>query len=140
MLNLTVATGTLNGIIFYANILAANQTVFLPFPEPNFITVVLAWLNLDFGFDLCYFQGLDAYAKAWIELSFPIYYIILLVAVIIRICKHSRKFSSLIGRRNPVSTLATLILLSYAKLLQSIIMAMSYAVLNYPDGSRKVVW
>ena len=138
-LNLTVATGTLNGIIFYANILAANKTIILPFPRPNFITVILAWLNLDVGFELCYFKGMDSYAKAWIELCFPVY-VILLVTVVILVCKYSTKFSSLIGRRNPVSTLATLILLSYAKLLQSTISAMSYAVLKYPDGSHEVVW
>ena len=139
LLNLTVATGELNGIIFYANVLAANKDVFLPFQRPNFITVILAWLNLDIGFNICYFNGLDSYAKVWIELSFPIY-IILLVAFIIYICKYSRKLSMLLSKKNPVSTLATLILLSYTKLFQSIIVALAYAVLKYPNGSSEVVW
>ena len=38
-LNITVAIGTLNGLLFYANIVAANRVVLLPYPEPNFITV-----------------------------------------------------------------------------------------------------
>ena len=82
---------------------------------------------------------MDTYAKTWIELSFPVY-VIVLVVIVILICKYSTKFSSLIGKKNPVFTLATLILLSYAKLLQNIITAISYAVLNYPDGSHEVAW
>lgn len=40
-LNLTVATGVLNGIILYANIINANSSTFLPFNERNFITVFI---------------------------------------------------------------------------------------------------
>ena len=43
-------------------------------------------------------------------------------------------------KENPVATLATLILLSYAKLLQIIITSLSFAILTYPDGSHEVVW
>ena len=35
---------------------------------------------------------------------------------------------------------ATLILLSYAKLLSVTIVALSFAVLHYPDGSQEIVW
>ena len=41
MLNLTVAVGTLNGVIFYANIVAANGAIFLP-SAPNFATISIA--------------------------------------------------------------------------------------------------
>ena len=108
-LNLTVAVGTLNGIVFYANILAANKSIFLPFDAPNFHSVLISWLNLDIGFNTCYFEGMDAYGKAWIEFTFSIY-IIALVAGVIIICEHSTRFSSLLGKKNPVATLATLIL------------------------------
>ena len=37
-------------------------------------------------------------------------------------------------------TLATLILLSYAKLLEVIFKALAYADLQYQDGSHTVVW
>lgn len=47
ILNLTVAVGTLNGIIFYTNIIAANKSSFLPFSVPNLITVFISWLNLE---------------------------------------------------------------------------------------------
>ena len=137
--NLTVAVGTLNGIIFYANIVAANHSTFLPYSSPNFITIFIAWLNLDLGFDICLIKDMDSYSKSWVELCFPAYLIFLVVMVII-ISECSSKFARLVGRKNPIATLATLILLSYAKLLRLIIAAFSFAVLNYPDDSHETVW
>ena len=54
-LNMTVAVGTLNGILFYANIVAANaDTYFLPFRTPGFVTVFISWLNFDIDIDVCF--------------------------------------------------------------------------------------
>ena len=137
VLNLTVAVGTLNGLIFYANIVAANRTTF--FPSTNFITVFIAWLNLELGIDTCFFDGMDIYWKVWIELAFPLYIIFLVVTIII-ISERSVCFARLIGRKNPVATLDTLILLSYVKFIRIIITTFSFAVLDYPDNSHKIVW
>ena len=144
VLNLTVAMGTLNGMIFYANIIAINRQLFMPFERPNFHSVLIAWLNLDVGFDVCFFKGLNAHAKAWLQLVFPVYIILIVVAVIIA-SHYSRKFAKLLSQKNPVATLATLILLSYAKLLHSIIGVLSYAVLHYTPEDEgapftEVVW
>ena len=65
VLDLTVAVGTINGIVFYANIIAANSSLFLPFSQPNLLTVFIAWLNLSIGFDVCLYIGLNEYIKAW---------------------------------------------------------------------------
>ena len=143
-LNLTVATGTLNATIFYANVLAANKQLFMPFDKPNFHSVIIDWLNLEVGFDVCFFKGLNPYGKVWLQLIFPLYMILIVVSVII-ISNHSNKFSNFIAQKNPVATLSTLILLSYSKLLHSIIGILSYATLQYTplDGSgsfTKVVW
>ena len=138
-LNMTVAVGLINGFIFYANIMSASSAVFFPSSEPSFPTVFVAWLNLDFGFDVCFFDGLDAYIKTWLQLAFPVY-IISLVVVIVVVAEYSPKFAILIGRRDPVATLATLILLSYAKLVSITIKALSFAVIDYPDGSQETVW
>ena len=139
VLNLTVAVGTLNGVIFYANIVASNSSTFFPFSSPNFVTIFISWLNLDIGIDTCFFKGMDAYWKVWIDLLFPAY-LISLVILIIFISEKSSKFAWLLGRKNPVATLATLILLSYTKLLRTIILSLSLAILRYPDNSVEVVW
>ena len=138
-LNLTVAIGTINGIIFYANIVYANNSVFFPFTKPTSITAFISWLNLDIGFDTCFFVGMDAYSKTLLQLAFP-GYVFFLVFMVIIISKYSMRFSKLIGKRNPVATLATLISLSYAKLLHITIASLSYAILKYPDGSHTYVW
>ena len=115
-LNMTLAVGLINGFIFYANIIAANNAVFFPSSEPSFPTVFVAWLNLDIGIDVCFFDGLDTYIKTWLQLAFPVY-IISLVIIVITVSEYSPRFAALIGKKDPIATLATLILLSYAKLL-----------------------
>ena len=138
VLNLTVAIGTINGFIFYANIVEAYKTTFFP-SSTSSASIIVSWLNLEPGFDVCLFQGMDKYTKTWLQLVFPTY-VIVLVAVIILITQHSTRFSELVGKKNPVAALATLILLSYAKLIQTVITVLSFATLEYPDGSRKTVW
>ena len=139
VLNMTVAVGLINSFIFYANIVAANSAVFFPTSEPRFPTVFVAWLNLDLGIDVCFFGGLDTYIKTWLQLAFPVY-IISLVVIIIVTSEYSPRFAALIGKRDPIAALATLILLSYAKLLSITITALSFAVIEYPDGSQETVW
>ena len=139
LLNMTVAVGTLNGLIFYANAVHANERILLPFQTRNFITVLISWLNLDLGIDTCYFPGMDTYIKTWLQLAFPAY-VILLVALIIIISSYSTKFSNLIGKKDPVATLATLILFSYAKLLELCFRSLSLGILEYPDGSSEMLW
>ena len=46
---LTVATETLSGLVFYANIVGANHAVFLPVRSTDAFSAFIAWLNLDFG-------------------------------------------------------------------------------------------
>lgn len=115
-LNMTVAVGLISTIIFYANIVEPNSAIFFPSSEPSFPSVFIAWLNLSVGVDVCFFDGLDSYTKTWLQLAFPVY-IISLVILVIMVSRYFPKFAALIGKKDPVATLATLILLSYAKLL-----------------------
>ena len=136
-LNLTVAIGTLNGVIFYANIVAASTNSVFP------SNVVIAWLNLEPGINMCFFDGMTTYWKVWLQLAFPSYVIVLVVLVIL-ISERSKRFCRLIGRKDPVATLATLVLFSYAKLLHTIIASLSGTVLKYPgvNGTHDdvIVW
>ena len=137
LLNLTVAVGTLNGIIFFANVVAANSNTVFP------SNIFISWLNLELGFDICFFKGMDTYWKTWLQLAFPAYLIFLVIMVII-ISERSERFTRLIGRKDPVATLATLVLLSYAKLLHTIIASLSGTVLKFPGPNQTheevVVW
>ena len=97
-LNMTVSVGLINGFIFYANIVSAGSAVFFASSEPSFPYVFVAWLNLDIGIDVCFIDGLDAYAKIWLQLAFPIY-IISLVVIVIVVSEYSPKFAGLIGKK-----------------------------------------
>ena len=139
ILNMTVATGTIHGLIFYANILTANRSIFLPFKAPNILTVFISWLNLDLGIETCFYDGMDSYGKVLLQIVFPTY-LFLLIGTIIVLCEYSKRLSVLFGKRNPVAVLGTAILLSYSKLLRTIIAALQNTHLDYPDGSREIVW
>ena len=111
-LKLTVSVGTINGLIFYANIVAVNQTIFFP-PGDNILTVFIAWINLDLGIETCFYDGMDAYARTWLQFVFP-FYLWLLTALIILVSHCSLTLSKYLGT-NPVSVLATLFLFLICK-------------------------
>ena len=136
-LGLTVSSGTLNGLIFFANIVGTNSTVFIPPDGASFLGVFVAWLNLDLGVHTCLFPGLDMYAKVWLQFAFPLY-VWALIGVIIVSSNRSVHVTRLLGG-DPVSVLATLILLSYTKLLRTILIALSFTYLRVSDGSASII-
>ena len=140
VLNVTVAVGTLNSIIFYANIIyASNSTYFGQTYNSGFVSIFVSSLNLGFALDVCFFEGMDTFTKTWVQIAFPLY-VILLVFLVILTSSYSSRFSNLIGRKDPVATLATLILLSYSRLIQTVIMTFSYVTLEFPNGTTSTKW
>ena len=140
LLNLTVSSGTINGLIFYANVVRANQAVFFP---PNtsryfYCSHFIAGINLDFGIETCFYNGMDGYAKTWLQFLFPLY--IWFIVILIIVSSHYFTTAAKLAGRNAVQVLATLFLLSYAKLLRLTITIFSSSILKYPDGSFRRVW
>ena len=140
LLHLTVAEGTLHGLIFYANIVEANHHIF--FPQSSISTkpasIFIAWLNLDLGIEICFYEGMDGYATAWLEYVFPVY-IWGIMGFLVYISNRSTRFTKLLGS-SPVPVLATLFFLSYAKLLRTIIAVLSLTTLYYPYHTENIVW
>ena len=139
LLRLTVAAGTIDSLIFYANVLGANSALFFPPKMTNNVLIMfIAWINLDLGIETCFYDGMDAYAKVWLQFVFP-FYVWALIGTIVLVSHYSSRVASVLGR-NPVAVLATLFLLSYAKLLRTIIAAFSFTLLEYPNDSKISVW
>ena len=148
LLNITVSQGTINGLIFYANIVWAYQDVFFPKMVSNrwliLMKTFVAWLNLDFGIKTCFIQGLTGYAKTWMQFAFLFY--IWSIAGAKTILAHNSKAMTKLFGNNCVQVLATLFLLSYAKLFRTIILVSVPAVLQvYPLNSAdqsdiSVIW
>ena len=137
VLDLTISQGTLNGLILYANVVQANEDIFIPQGQTNPLTIFIAWLNLNLGVETCLFQGLTAYSKTWLQFVFP-FYIWSIAGLIIVLAKYSDRVAKVMGN-NSVPVLATLFLLSYAKLLRTIITALSYTIV-YTSHGPKAVW
>ena len=137
-LKLTVATGTLNSLILYANVIQVNRRLFLPLSNVNMLTVFIAWLNLDLGIEICFYDGLTAYTQTWLQFVFPVY-VWVLISLIILTTRHSVLLSRLIGS-DPVAVLATLLLMSYTKILRIIIEVYSFVDLDYPKENEVRVW
>ena len=126
LLDLTISQGTLNGLIFYANIIKSNEELFIE-ANNSALTVFISWLNLDLGVETCFFDGLTAYSKTWLQFVFPLY-IWSIVALIIILAKYSDRVAKVMGN-NSVPELATLFLLSYSKLYRTIIKALNWSTI-----------
>ena len=130
---LTVATGTIHGVILYANIVNAHRDIFFTKNFCPIYTIFISWLNLDFGINTCFYDGMDHLAYNGWQFIFPLY-LWFVVGCMIVICHCSVRVSKFFGKSDPVAVLATIILLSYNKLLQTIIAIFSIAHLNYPPS------
>jgi hypothetical protein len=135
VLNMTVSQGTINGLIFYANVVWAYESFFLPKindkSDGYFLKVFLAWLNLDFGIETCFFNGLDCYWKTWLQFVFPLYLWAIAFAIIL-LSHYSQRMTNMFGT-NSIQVLATLFLLSHAKFLRTIIAAILPSPANQSD-------
>ena len=127
--NLTVAQGTINGLIFYANIVHTNRAIFFPTGKINVLTIFIAWFNLDLGIQTCFYDGLDAYAMTWLQFAFPIY-LSVIVGVMVVTSRQYTVAARIFGTANAPRALATLFLLSYAKLQRTIITITSFTFLT----------
>ena len=138
VLNLTISQGMINGLIFYANIVWTYQSILFPKQMPKelvFLKVFIAWLNLDFGIEMCFFNGLNAFWKTWLQFVFP-FYIWSIAGLMIVAAKQSTRLTYLFGNR-AVSILATLILLSYMKLFRTVVAALHFSILNVCSNEQE---
>ena len=147
-LDLTVSTGMVNGLIFYSNIVYLNSDTMLPITRGENSTHLLntvrilstfqAWMNLDFGISTCFLDDYNTYISTWMQFVFPLY-IWLLILIIILTSRYSRRITKIITS-NIVSVLATLLLLSYAKLLKTSIEVFSLVPLQLLNGNVTNRW
>lgn len=142
-LNLNVSTGLINGIIFYANIVKVNKDIlYSTMSDSNPLVILMAWLNLDFGFEVCFFNGMNEFYKTLLQFVFPIY-LWFLSLLIIYLSRHYQIMRKVFGRHS-TQTLATILLLSFTKLLNVVCKIFSPVQLHYEcnDGKTgsKFVW
>ena len=141
LFNLTVTTGTINGMMFYANVVSINGSVFLA--NHNVfkpLQIFISFLNLDLGIEMCFYNGMDGYIKILLQLFFPFYLIIVAIFIILVSHYSTRILRWTYARSLPV--LATLFLLSYTSILRVVLTVLfSYSTITHlPNGDQQLVW
>ena len=138
LLNLTVTDGTINAFILYVSISGINGSVLLK--SSILLYTLMSLANLDLGIQTCFYNGMNDYAKMWLQLAFPFYLIFIATSLIIT-SRYSTTIQRLTARR-ALPVLATLFLLSYTKILHTVsIVLFSYSTITQlPTEQSKIVW
>ena len=137
--NLTIWNGTINTLIFYVNIININISIL--FPGCQSITcIIFSHLNFDFRTTTCFYNGMDDYAKAWLSLLNPFYFIIIAFSFIVL----SRYFATVqrLTAQRALPVLATLILISYAKIVLTVcnVLFRYSTIIHLPSNKSRLVW
>lgn len=88
MLNMTVMKGTLYRLIFYTNVIQVNATIFF------LLEMIISFINLDIGFPLCFYDGMDDATKTGLQFVFPAYLLILTITIVI-VCHYCLHHSAI---------------------------------------------
>ena len=141
VLNLTVSDGTINPFILYFNILNIHNIPL--FPSHSLVKplhVFISFANLNLGIESCFYNGMDDYTKTWLQFCFPIYLIMIITSVII-----ASRYSTVVQRltlHKTVPVFATILLLSYTKILQTVsdVLFLYSTITDYPSNVSSVMW
>ena len=128
LLKLTVTMGTINGLIFFCNVMSINESLLFNPAKFSFVRIFISLINLDLGFEMCFYKGMTEIAKTGLQFVFPLY-LWLLMFIIIMVGKYyiRRRKST----HSVVPVLATLILLSYSKILRTTISVFSFVTVHF---------
>ena len=141
-INLTVTDGTINAFIMYINIIGINDHVFFTDTKhvftPAYTFISLA--NLDLGIQTCFYNGMDDYAKMWLQLAFP-FYLMFIATLLIITSRYSITVQRLTARR-ALPVLATIFLLSYTKILRTVSSVLFFysTITHLPGKHTTIVW
>uniref|UniRef100_A0A1X7TRB4 TRP C-terminal domain-containing protein n=1 Tax=Amphimedon queenslandica TaxID=400682 RepID=A0A1X7TRB4_AMPQE len=134
-LRLTLTTGTMNGIVFYAQILVTYNQFNLR--SRNFVSVFysisnglisLLNLNINFNYPICLYNGMTEAWKFALSLVFPIYLMVIVVLLII-ISRYSVKLSNKISVSS-IQVLVTVVHLSFSSFLVSVQNVYTYSIIH----------
>jgi len=140
LLNLNVTLGTVNGIILHVHLLWINGRLF--YKNERLIALLDVYIstsNLGAPFDMCIYNGMNKYTKMWMQLTYPIYLLFIAFFLIFGSRYSAKLYRLTFSRALPV--LATLFMLSYTKMLQTITSVFLYTTLiTIPYQYSQHVW
>ena len=142
---LTLSSGKINGIIFYAQLNSIGRILYLtkdnsPNSYFNIFYGLISLINLSINFNLplCLYDGMTELWKSGIGLMFPVYLLTIVIGLII-ISRYSVRLSNRIADSS-VQVLVTVVHLSFTTLLSSTldVFTPAYIYTNTSDVPLKV--
>ena len=146
LLDYTITHGTIPGLLFYANIVSVNSTIYFKGTGEGFLYWTVSWLNLDLGFPVCFYDGMSEGAKIGLQFVFPVYLLLIVVAITV-LSQHSLFVQKMVSRLDGTHVLATLFYLSFLKVLRTVIDTGTFVttvtekesfVIWFYDGTRRI--
>ena len=145
-LQLTLTHGTINSLIFFSQlantglISILEMTMYVSHKAylTQFSLIFLSTLNLNLGYKLCFYNGMTEMVKSGLLFVFPFYLLGLLL--IIKSISHQSSRVSHIIYRNAIPVLATVIHLSFLRLLTNTIDIISPVTIYVKGYPNKVAW
>ena len=129
-LGFSISEGYLNSLLFYCNV----TSFYLSFFAPNWpiAFLLIKFLNLSLGFELCFYDGMDTLAKVGIQLLFPAYLFFIMLVIII-LAKCSSKIIN--AGFSAAKTFSTLLLLCYTSVGETCILIVAVKTINGTNGT-----
>ncbi len=144
-LKMTLSTGTIGGIIFYANVVSINLKYLLFSKSSNdhvqstfkLISInFLSFIELGTGVPVCFYKEMDELQKTTMGLAFPLY-LLMIVAAVTFISRYSVWLSNKTSRSS-VQVLVTVVHLSFTNLCRSLVKMLSSTELHTDEKVIKV--
>ena len=143
-LDLTVTNGTINGIIFYAQMTAITTNIFSMERGIDYAASLVRFINLEIGIPIpvCFYDGMTTLSEYVLQVVFPLYlgFIVIFTVCLAKCYSIEKK----INISNSVNIFVTLIYLSYGKVLTTILFLLTPLALNIEEGkdivTQRVVW
>ena len=137
-LKLTIAMGTINGLIFFANTVYIYRYAFLTKQHIPVLTEFVSWMNLDLGIETCFYNGMTSCVKTWLQFVFPAY--LCSIVIVLMVISHFSQRARRLFNTSTLQTLATILLLSYTRLVQQVVLILYGIELNRNKCTSRYVW
>ena len=142
-LKVNVSDGWINGVILYANIYTTFSGTLIPrrvaFPGNFQVYFLFSWLSLQWGIQTCFYEGLSPLAHNGLELVFPVYLVLLVLAtVVISRLSLKEKWLKLFG--NPLKVIATLLLLTFSAFMGICLRLLGFSTVSTFSGEQHIRW
>ena len=138
LLDLTVTQGTINGLVFFANLVSVNANIFFLDGSRRLLFVFISLLSQELGFPLCFYDGMNELAKNGLQYIFPLY-ILLIGGGIMFFSQFSKWMQRILAQHAGLHVLCTMLYISYSKLLRNIFDIVTTSTLR-GENYRRLIW